>query len=1284
MASRRLDISSLLCDEQIPDPVILAPHLKQPSSSSSSVLSHHAQPPAKSSTFPASSHMYHASSSPHHRLSPSHIPYPLPSQTVLSSSHFTSPMAMAPPKPQTFGLDALVQVATEERRRLSTNGPPELDILRGPTSPNEQRHMHFPHQPSFRQHTHPEEHVRSPVLHRSPNLSPVQSVKSPSQSMLSPAQLIRSPVYSQHHSHPLRPSQEKFRDELQGRLSTVEDGHHVSSQSPSPYFSPPLQIHPPRLYEHQAQQQQRDRQRMHHEQLLLQEEHHRQQQKYAREHPAMYPERQLRTPSMPLHVDPPSSSQLSFSHPQTLARPPSMNHVHSTGRKSDPGHPPQRLHNPMTLSPHAFSQSAPNDESPLYPSKKRRYSDSPGHQFENEQEKMPVADLSHIRPESNGPRRPGSGYTQGRKHLGLLELVTTDQTSHHVLHGGASVHPEGQMPAVSKVGANLREDISVGSQEIAVHEAMRDGHRQGGRHDMLQWHSRQRKGDPQERSPPILSPPQRGPPFGHQSRTETIPKKAEEEDQSLHELLAQTIDPTSYAERNTESQEQGAKTVTQQKTLPNFPVVSGKDLKPTSEKQALPVILEKENKKRLPPRASLSLAKVEPVPPKKHRTSVAHGTQKATEEDAHEWFLEHFDDFNGRSLTPHAPTPLVSAPASGHRLYGTKASVSTSANIPETADDLEHELEELLGDSTHKSKAETERDMDVDLVTELVVETLGAEGTKVKEVAMEVDVEDELLSLLDDHPTLRRPSKKADTVDSPEANTTPPMPMGTDSKGRVSPAASSTVPTSPSTVLHQLLGQGPTNLPASDRGSMPPPVIPVRGQAKEEGLAERIDGSAAPPKKKKKKDTVSKPNAKVKTSATVSTGTATAKSRAKAGPKAKGKSSDASLPSTAAKSKSAGAKKAAVSRSRSTSVMPSATEGSEPKAEKQEEEEESDEDDEKLYCVCKTVYDEDRFMIACDRCDDWYHTQCVDMPDLEVDLVDQFICPLCMEKNPHLNLKTTYKARCLNGLRYSDPSSAKACHRPARGALSKYCSEECGLKYMQMRVDVWAKKGGAKEKLWETVKDAEKREGVVVCALKPLDAEVDIKQENKSKTEREIGRLNGLLDSVVRLREDIKKEMESVLWREKLLELATARAEETDDCGWDQRLCYGDDQCVELGEEALESYNAQNGISTTDSIWWCSGNKACDRHAGWQAMRIKDVCKEKEKKNDALSNLTMRERDLRKRMEDILDPHGRNCNDSADKSSLKVSATKSSNGHVKGKTNGDTTAKKGKKRKAAS
>jgi hypothetical protein len=112
------------------------------------------------------------------------------------------------------------------------------------------------------------------------------------------------------------------------------------------------------------------------------------------------------------------------------------------------------------------------------------------------------------------------------------------------------------------------------------------------------------------------------------------------------------------------------------------------------------------------------------------------------------------------------------------------------------------------------------------------------------------------------------------------------------------------------------------------------------------------------------------------------------------------------------------------------------------------------------------------------RCDEWYHTSCVHMPDLEVDLVDQFICPLCVESayisqppyaisahlcegNPHLDLRTTWKRRCLNGLRQRDPNAPEACHKPARGAFSKYCSDECGVQSLHMRILLWVENGGS-------------------------------------------------------------------------------------------------------------------------------------------------------------------------------------------------------------------------------
>ena len=63
-------------------------------------------------------------------------------------------------------------------------------------------------------------------------------------------------------------------------------------------------------------------------------------------------------------------------------------------------------------------------------------------------------------------------------------------------------------------------------------------------------------------------------------------------------------------------------------------------------------------------------------------------------------------------------------------------------------------------------------------------------------------------------------------------------------------------------------------------------------------------------------------------------------------------------------------KSSAAARSRSTSVMPRASAGpdSQALAERAEDkEDEQDEAEDKLYCVCKTRYDDERIMIACDR-----------------------------------------------------------------------------------------------------------------------------------------------------------------------------------------------------------------------------------------------------------------------------------------------------------------------------
>ncbi|KAH7931017.1 hypothetical protein BV22DRAFT_1027782 [Leucogyrophana mollusca] len=465
--------------------------------------------------------------------------------------------------------------------------------------------------------------------------------------------------------------------------------------------------------------------------------------------------------------------------------------------------------------------------------------------------------------------------------------------------------------------------------------------------------------------------------------------------------------------------------------------------------------------------------------------------------------------------------------------------------------------------------------------------------------------------------------------------------------------------------------------------STPTPRAPIGGGKK----GEKAVSSSAAAGSKKKKETV-KPAPKPKQPP---------KPRAKPGTKTKAKATADSGPSAStSKTKDAkgGLTAKLASRSRSASVMPTEAQAEEVEAEVDED----DMEDDKLYCVCKTGYDEDRVMIACDRCDEWYHTQCVDMPDLEVDLVDQFICPPCIEKYPQLSLRTTWKRRCLRGLKDPESSSPKSCHKPARGAFSKYCSDECGVKYMQSRMLHWDKLGQSRDKLWEAVKDAEKREGVVVCVQRDsppvkmeLVEEKDRPTPAKRKADKEVERLNAKLEQVVQERESMKKEMDMVVWRDKLVRLASERAEKVDECGWDQRLCFGEEEWMDFNAEVLDSYEVKakeedqgddamqvDGAVPSHGEWWCSGKKKCERHSGWQKLRAAEVAFDKDIKEGILLKLTTREREIRKGIEDILYPQSGNTSQAPPK---PLSAKQPTNGSTRPHTNGEVSGK-GKKKKS--
>lgn len=92
-----------------------------------------------------------------------------------------------------------------------------------------------------------------------------------------------------------------------------------------------------------------------------------------------------------------------------------------------------------------------------------------------------------------------------------------------------------------------------------------------------------------------------------------------------------------------------------------------------------------------------------------------------------------------------------------------------------------------------------------------------------------------------------------------------------------------------------------------------------------------------------------------------------------------------------------------------------------------------EESDNGPYCICRGP-DDHRWMIGCEKCEDWFHGECVDL-DMETGetLVEKFICPNCTDGH---RLVTRYRKMC----------SLPGCRKPARvynvKESSVFCSDD--------------------------------------------------------------------------------------------------------------------------------------------------------------------------------------------------------------------------------------------------
>ena len=50
----------------------------------------------------------------------------------------------------------------------------------------------------------------------------------------------------------------------------------------------------------------------------------------------------------------------------------------------------------------------------------------------------------------------------------------------------------------------------------------------------------------------------------------------------------------------------------------------------------------------------------------------------------------------------------------------------------------------------------------------------------------------------------------------------------------------------------------------------------------------------------------------------------------------------------------------------------------------------------RLWCVCRRPAGEDKFMICCDCCHEWYHGECVDVSQSQEHTDSDYVSPLCV------------------------------------------------------------------------------------------------------------------------------------------------------------------------------------------------------------------------------------------------------------------------------------------------
>ncbi|XP_057978320.1 lysine-specific demethylase JMJ17 isoform X2 [Malania oleifera] len=90
-----------------------------------------------------------------------------------------------------------------------------------------------------------------------------------------------------------------------------------------------------------------------------------------------------------------------------------------------------------------------------------------------------------------------------------------------------------------------------------------------------------------------------------------------------------------------------------------------------------------------------------------------------------------------------------------------------------------------------------------------------------------------------------------------------------------------------------------------------------------------------------------------------------------------------------------------------------------------------------LYCICRKPYDQ-RAMIACDQCDEWYHFDCIKLSTAP----KIYICPACKPQTEELSTSPLVDEDRSTGAKFGEPQTPSPQHRETRRQMKNKTSVE--------------------------------------------------------------------------------------------------------------------------------------------------------------------------------------------------------------------------------------------------